>query len=286
MRTLFDYYKPRDIADALTLLGPKSKPYQGGTDLLVQLRAQKLPPRLLVDVKGLAELEGIKLCGDRISIGAATTAAELAQSAAVLQWAPGLAAGAHMLGSPSIRNKATVAGNIATASPAGDMLNACWGLDAKLLILSARGEREQPLSTFVSGPGKTELAADELIARVELPMRQWSFERFFKTGRRNAMAISVVNGICALELDRAGIITDARISLGAVSATPLRIAEAEALLLGRALDAELAERAADAVRRTVAPISDVRAGADYRRYMAALNVYRALCACLEECYGN
>lgn len=282
MQAKFDYHKANDLADALSLIDEHNRPYQGGTDLIVQIRAQNIAPKRLIDVNDLPDLKGIEIRHGFLSIGSATRACEIADHELIQQWAPALAASARTVGGPAIRHKATIGGNIATASPAGDLLNACWGLDAHLRVRSAESTRVLSLREAVRGPGVTALQPNELIERVELPLKKWAFEQFFKIGRRNAMAISVVNGICALDYQDDGWVTDVRISLGAVGTTPLRVESAENILRGSKLDRRLNLRAMSLIQRSVNPISDIRGSADYRRYIAGYSVFRILCKCVEQ----
>lgn len=281
MRSQFDYVRAGNTDEAFSLLKRGAIPYQGGTDLLVQLRSGKKQAALLADISDLQELNGISLNEEMLSIGAACTAAEIAADPLVTQWAPGLAQGAALLGSPAIRNKATIGGNIGTASPAADMLTACWTLEAVLLLISATGERRLPLDRFIHAPGRHALQPTEFIARIEIPLKHWTRQHFFKVGRRNAMSVSVVNGLCAFQTADDGIISLARIGLGAVAPTPLRISEAEAYLSGKHPRDVDKNQLMELVRSGVQPISDVRASADYRRYIAGVMVKREMEALLE-----
>ena len=280
----FDYRCPASQSELLALLGQGGQGtllYGGGTDLLVVLRARKVSAEHLIDTKGVPEFRAVTETETAVSIGCAVTLSQIESDPLVRRWAPALADGAGKVGSVQIRNKGTLAGNIQTASPAGDGFNAAYGLDGSVVLLSAAGVRRLPLDQFVQGPRKTALAPGELIAVIEIPKRSWTFQRFFKVGRRNALAISVVNGLVALEMED-GAVKDARISVGAVGPTPLRIREAESLLKGRFLTPELAERVSDLVQNSVHPISDLRASAEYRAYMAGVMVKRQLKAYMEE----
>ena len=281
MHATFKYIRPSSLEElfqAISLYGDDALIYGGGTDVLVLLRAGKLAAKALIDVKGIPDLQGISDAGDTISIGAACCFAEIEAHPLILRWAGSLGQAAGSVGSVQIRHKGTLAGNIQSASPAGDGLNAAWGLDATLRLISTKGRRSVSLSELVQAPRKTALRSGEVIARIDIPKQEWAYQRFFKVGRRNSMAISVVNGIVALKADPSGIITDARISLGAVAPTPLRVPEAEAELVGGRADEAAASRAGEIVGASVKPISDIRAGAGYRGYMAGLMVKRQIIA--------
>lgn len=278
MYAQFEYLRPKSMQELLTLLAEKRAGtllYGGGTDILVDLRAGKSSASRIIDTKCVKELHVITEKQDCISIGCAVTLSEIAGHPLVCRWAPALAQGAGQVGSVQIRNKGTLAGNVQTASPAGDALNGAYALDGVAVLLSERGERRVPLCEYICGPRRTQRMEDELLKAVEIPKSGWTFQRFFKVGRRNALAISVVNGAVALKAET-GMVTDARISVGAVAPTPLRIRAAEDLLRGKALTAELAAQAAELVTASVHPISDLRASAEYRAYMAGIMVKRQL----------
>lgn len=274
----FEYLRPAGLTELLELLAQKREGtavYAGGTDLLVELRARKRQAGRLIDIKGVPSLGKISEREGCLSIGGACTFSEIAASPLVRRWAPALVQAAGAVGSVQIRNKATLAGNIQTASPAGDGLNAALALDGTAVLLSLDGERRVPLTEHIRGPRSTLLEPGELLAAVELPLRAWSCQRFFKVGRRNALAISVVNGTVALELE-GGRAADARICVGAAGPTPVRMEAAEGLLRGQAMSEELIERVAQTVREQVRPISDLRASAEYRSYMAGTMTGRLL----------
>lgn len=278
MYAQFEYLRPAGLPELLELLAEEREDtvlYAGGTDLLVDLRARKRVAGRVIDIKGAAPLREISERDGCLAIGSACTLSEAVSSPLVRRRAPALAQAASKVGSVQIRNKATLAGNIQTASPAGDGLNAALALDGTAVLLSRQGERRVPLTDYICGPRRTLLAVGELVASIEIPKRAWTKQGFFKVGRRNALAISVVNGTVALELE-GETVTDARICVGAAAPVPLRIVAAEELLRGRPLSEEGIELAAQAVREGVCPISDLRASAEYRAYMAGVMVKRQL----------
>lgn len=277
MYVQFEHVKPSSMGELFGLLAEKKDSilYAGGTDILVDLRDGKLKTSCVIDVKGISELCEITETEDAIRIGCGVTMSEIAENTLVKTWASALAEGVSKVGSVQIRNKATLAGNVQTASPAGDGLNAAYALDGKAILLSKAGERSVPLTEYVCGPRRTQRNADEILGFIEIPKRNWNFQKFFKVGLRNALAISVVNGVVAVE-EKDGIVTDIRVSVGAVAPTPVRIREAEAMLLGKVLSEELLEEAAKLISSSVSPISDIRASAEYRAYMAGTMVKRQL----------
>ena len=270
MYAQFDYVAPASMDALFDHLASCGKPllYAGGTDILVELRSRKIAPELLIDIKRIPRLAQVKQSPDELRVGGAVRFADLSESALIKQHCPALAQASGRVGCNQTRLKGTIGGNIQTASPAGDGLNALWAFDTSLLLASREGERLVPLQNFVVGPRQTRLRQGELIAEIRIPKRSWDYQAFFKVGRRNALAISVVSGVVALCSDASGAISDVRVSLGSVAPTPLRITRTEELLRGRRLTPELIEQAAALARESVRPISDIRAGAEYRAYMA------------------
>jgi len=284
MYAQYHYACPRSLSAALRLLtsDPLATPYCGGTDVLVKLRSGRIKASMLVDMKGLVELGGITESADTLSIGATCSFSQISRSPLIRRWAGSLADAADAVGSVQIRNQASLAGNICTASPAGDGLTAAWGLSADLLLRGPYGERLLPLSDFISGPGRTALLPGEIISRILIAKQQWDAQFFFKNGRRKALAISVVNGVVALAFDGRGRVERCRVAIGSCGPTPLRISRAEAALTGRQINENLADEVAHIVAAEVRPISDLRAGADYRAYLAGQQVKRHLLRCKKE----
>lgn len=279
MYAQFDYRQPKTETELFRILechGETAALYAGGTDLLIHLRSGKVMPQMLLDIKRLPFMQQVREEEGMLSIGASCSFHQLHNDFRVKKWAPSLAKACQLVGSVQIRLKGTIGGNIQTASPAGDGLNALWGLDATVVLLSKGGLRRVPISEFITGPRQTALVSQEVISRIEIPKRESTREGFFKVGRRNALAISVVNGMVLMETDDQGTIIDARISLGCVGPTPLRITRAEEIIKGSFPDAELLSRIEQVVQDDVQPISDGRASADYRRYVAGIYVSRKI----------
>lgn len=284
MYAQFDHLRPASVAELLETLEQIPGSYQilgGGTDIIVDLRDGKLKTEHLIDVKRIEAFRAVTDEGDCVRIGCAVTLSQIAEDPLVRQWAPALAQAVSKVGSVQIRNKGTLAGNIQTASPAGDGLNAAYALDGVVVLLSAAGQRRMALREYVCGPRRTLLKCGEVLAFIELPKRVYAKEAFFKVGKRNALAISVVNGVVAVDI-KDGLVEDARISVGAVAPTPLRITAAEKMLHGKVLTSELAEEVGQLVSQSVHPISDIRASAEYRAYMAGTMVKRQLQRFMEE----
>lgn len=281
MHTQFEYDRPASKTELFELLdgfGEGAALYAGGTDLLVQIRALTRKPARLIDIKAIPDFQGIHEEDSWLVVGSTCSFHEIENSPCVQKWAKPLAEAASQVGSVQIRLKGTLGGNVQTASPAGDGLCALWGLEAELELLSGSGSRRLPVSSFVKGPGRTDLRPGEVISRFFIPKRDWSYSAFFKVGRRNALAIAVVSGILALEEKEDGSIGAVRICMGAVGPTPLRLREAEDYLLGKKVDSRVASEVSAIVQKGVQPISDVRAGKEYRAYISGIRVKRQLLA--------
>ncbi len=259
-----EYRVAATVEEALALLGGRdgSRPVAGGTDLAVVLADGLAAPPLLVDVAGIPALRGVRRTADGIAIGPATTIAEIAAR-------PDLPAclcqGARAIGSPQIRNLATVGGNVCNASPCGDTLSPLVALDAAFVLASCSGTRTVPAEQFFVGPKKSVLRPGELLVEIRIaPARLAGRSAFRMIGKRNGQVISQVNAAVWLALE-GGVIREARVAVGSVAPVPLRLKAAEALLAGRSargLDVEPVLARADA---EIAPISDVRASLEYRR---------------------
>lgn len=268
------YHSPTTLDNAVTLLSEEGRAViAGGTDLLVN-------PRYMV---GLDEVVDIRKLGlDYISeengwlhIGAGATMRSVAKHGTVQALANGiLARGAAVCGSPNIRNMATLAGNVASALPSADTPPALLALDAQVVLVGKQGERVVPLDKFFVGPARS-VRERELIRELRIPLHSHEMHGgFYKIGR-TAEDISMVNAATTLVI-RDGVIATARLVMGAVAPTPLRILRAEEALIGQPPGEEMFQRIAAIVREEVRPISDQRASANYRRRMSGIAAIRAL----------
>ena len=270
------YHCPTTLEETVHLLADERRTViAGGTDLLVN-------PRYMVGVQEVVDIRALDLNYIHeeqgwLHIGAGTTMRTVAQNSTIQKLAHGiLARSAAVCGSPNIRNMATLAGNVASALPSADTLPSLLVLDAQVVLVGTRGERIVPLATFFVGPAKT-VREHELIReiRILIPATTQDIRGgFYKIGR-TAEDISVVNTATMLTMQN-GIITNARIVLGAVAPVPLRVPPAEEVLLGQMPTEELFQRVATIVRAEVRPISDQRASAEYRRRMSGVAAVRAL----------
>jgi carbon-monoxide dehydrogenase medium subunit len=248
----------------------------GGTDLMVKMRAGSVHPRLLVDISRVDALREISTQPSGLTIGSAALVAEILASPAVSTHYPLLTTVLRSLGSAQIRNRATLGGNLANASPAADSPLALLAYDARITLAGAGTARDLPLHEFFLGPGRTALRRGECIRSIELPTPRKDWEVYFhKVGRRRALTIAIasVAGLVAL---RGRTVVDVRLVAGSVAPTPLRLRAVEDLVRGQELDAERIVAAQAAAFREVSPIDDVRATAIYRRTVTADLVARCL----------
>lgn len=261
------FYQPSTLQEALELkakLGHEARFLAGGTDLVVGMQKGRLTLDEVIDLSRLDELRYVHDDGRSMTLGAGCTHA-MVESCRVAA----LADSARQVGGPQIRNRGTIGGQLGTASPAGDVSVGLLALEADVELVSVRGTRTVPLQEFFLGVGKTVLAPDELISAVRFDHPAGS--AFYKIGKRNSVAISIV--MCAVALGPDGA---PRIALGSVAPTPLRLLKTEAFLKAEGLTATTIEEAGRLAREEVNPITDHRAGADYRRDVSGVLVARLL----------
>ena len=262
--------RPRSLAAGLAALrdslgGERLTPLAGGTDLFVYLNAGTFTGRRFIDLTPLAELRGIRVTQGAARIGALATFREIRTNAALRRHFPALVAAAAEVGAWQIQCRATLAGNIANASPAGDSLPVLLAHDAIVRVASARGERAVEFGRLFRGYRDLYLAPDELITEIELPVPPRGTIPFFrKVGTRRAQSISKVVFCGLAARGRNGAIEHVRLAYGSVAPVPLRAARAEATLTGRAPDEAAAAAAREALMGDIAPIDDIRSDRDYR----------------------
>jgi xanthine dehydrogenase small subunit len=270
------YYRPRSLEEALEILAQRAgevKPIAGGTDLLVQAYDGKLRRDALFDVSAVPELKGIEDRGDHLWIGAGATHSDILDSPLVAPWAPALQPSCVVIGGPQIRNRGTLGGNLANASPAADTVPALYAADAIVELVSVSARREVPITSFFTGYRQTMLAPDELIVGVRIPKRAGVRGTFLRLGQRQAQAISKVSVAVGLTF-KGGRPDFVRVAFGSVGPTVIRATETEKALASGGYDALV--RAKEAARSEVKPIDDIRSTREYRREMAAVLLERAV----------
>ena len=260
-----DVLTPRTLDEALRLKAerPEARPIQGGTDVMVELNFDTARPPALLNLNEVEELRGWARQNGTLRLGAGLTYTEAMQPP-LSDLLPALAEAARTVGGPQIRNRGTIGGNVATASPAGDALPPLLVSGAQVRVVSVRGERSVPLEEFLTGPKRNDLAEDELIAAVSVTYGPPdSRQTFLKVGPRNAMVIAVVS--LALRVDQ-----ELRAAFGSASPVPALV---------RAPLSEV-DSFPERVAAAASPIDDVRGTAAYRRHALRVLTRRALDRCL------
>jgi CO/xanthine dehydrogenase FAD-binding subunit len=271
-----DFLAPGTWADALAAKAahPDALPIAGGTDVMVELNFDRRRPPALLDLTRVTELAEWGADGPILRIGSGVTYRRLIDELGGRL--PGLAMAARTVGSPQIRNRGTVGGNLGSASPAGDAHPPLLAAGAVVEVASVRGARRIPVAEFFTGPKRSVLAPDELIAAVLVPQAPGP-QQFAKVGTRNAMVIAVC--AFAISLDVAG--RRVGTGIGSAAPTPIRAYQAEEFLTSTVdWDADLpdsvAERFGELVAAAASPIDDVRGTAAYRRRALAVLARRTL----------
>jgi carbon-monoxide dehydrogenase medium subunit len=278
----FDFYQPTSLQEASRIVkenGPGGRFLAGGTDLVIAMKEKGLVPKYIVDLKRVPGLSGIRENGDRsITIGALTTMREIETSPLLRRRFPFLSQSAAEVGSIQIRNRATIGGNMANATPSADVAPALIALNASARIVGSGGDRTVALETYFRGPGQTVMSADEILTDITIPKTGPRLVgEYIKFSPREMMDLAYVGVAVAYHLgEKDRKCDDARIVLGAVAPTPIRARNSEALLEGKILTEELAAQVGDEAARESKPISDVRSSADYRRAMVGVMTKRAI----------
>ncbi|MDT8304664.1 MAG: FAD binding domain-containing protein [Anaerolineae bacterium] len=275
------YEVPSNLAETLQLLreyGSRARLVAGGTDLLLELARRARPGvDVLVDISRLPGLAAITQDSDgAIHLGPLVTHNQVIGSPLIVEHALPLAQASREIGSPQLRNRATVAGNVVTASPANDTISALWALDATLTLASAGGRRTVPIRQFYQGVRKTAMHPDEMLVGISFrPLPETARGTFVKLGLRRAQAISVVHLTAILDFD-GDTVRRASMALGSVAATIVSAPEAEAFLTGKTLGDGVIARTVELAAKAAAPIDDIRGSAEYRQDMVKVMVRRAL----------
>ncbi|GAP06367.1 aerobic-type carbon monoxide dehydrogenase, middle subunit CoxM/CutM homologs [Anaerolinea thermolimosa] len=276
-----NYILSPSVEETLELLGNgigTSRLIAGATDLILEIERGVRSAETIIDVSRIPGQNQITLDHEgMIHLGCLVTHADCIASTLLQQYAYPLVKAASEVGSPQIRNRGTIAGNIITASPANDTITPLMALGAKVRLRSREHERIVSLSDFYLGVRKTVMNADEMLIEIIFPAMQNNQRgTFIKLALRNAQAISIVNIAAIITFDQAEVIQKASITLGAVAPTIIHAAEAEAFLCGKTLDEATIQQASEYIASSAMPISDVRASASYRKFMTQVIGKRAL----------
>jgi carbon-monoxide dehydrogenase medium subunit len=265
------------LLELVNRVGARGKILAGGTDLISGVRAGKITlPENVIDINRVRQLNFIDYSSGVVDIGAAARLSSILASNIVKTRIPILAAAISEMGSAQVRNMGTIGGNLCNASPAADTAPPLLVLDSKLHIMGTGGEKVVSVHEFFLGPGKSLLSPKEALTRIEVPMQPLDAKcAFVKLGRRKSLTLSTVC-VAAIVRTKNRIFEDARIALGAVAPTPLRIRKAEDSLKGKSVCEDSIDEASRIVRNEVKPITDVRASEEYRREMSYELTKRAL----------
>lgn len=278
----FNYVKPASLSEASQFLAQhvgEARPFMGGTDTFVRMRDGFWKEKFIVDVKnldGMGQIVFDPAAG--LIIGAAVNMNKVAASPEVQQHYPLLAEAARTVASFQLRSRATIVGNICNASPAGDTIGACLLLGGVLKVHGVNGEREEALSTFFKGPGKSVLQPGDIATAIKFPLPpQGHAGRYLKLGR-NAMSDLAIVGVTALGYPDSSAKSGYRfkVALASVAPVPLVVNQVDELLVQQPVTAETIAQAAQATMDACNPIDDVRGSARYRKFMVRNLAKRAL----------
>jgi carbon-monoxide dehydrogenase medium subunit len=272
------FESPATSKEAVALLAKeKGQAYilAGGTDLLVRMKMDLIEPDLIIDIKGIPAMRSITASAAGSKIGAAVSGAELGEHSKLKKLWPGVVEATNLIGSDQIQGRCTMVGNLCNASPAADSVPAMIAAGAKAVIVGKNKRRTVPVEKIITGPGQTSLAKDEVIEAITLPKRApRSGDAYLRFIPRTEMDIAVVSAGINLTISR-GIVTSARVSLGAVAATPLLVPGAARAIIGTKLDDAALDKLAAACSRACKPIDDKRGTIEYRTKVAGVLARRA-----------
>lgn len=273
------YESPATTKEACALLAKEKGAafvLAGGTDLLVKMKAGMLEPDLVVDIKRIKGMRDIKKTASGFVIGAGTPNAALSENAALLKTWPGVVEAAQLIGSKQVQGRCTMVGNLCNASPAGDAVPALVAAGAKVVVVSPKGKRKLAVEDVPAGVGRTVLKKGEIIEAIELPAKKAkSGDAYLRFIPRTEMDIAVVSVGINLTIDGKGVVTAARVALGAVATTVLLVKEAAKAIIGTKLDDAAKARLAAACSAACRPIDDKRGTVEFRTDVAGVLARRA-----------
>jgi carbon-monoxide dehydrogenase medium subunit len=277
----FEYFEPSELSEALSLIeryGGEAKIIAGGTDLLVWMKEGVLSPKYMINIKQITGIDQIDYDeSEGFNIGALTTIRAIETSKIIKQNIFALYQAASQLGSIQVRSLATIGGNICTASPSAETAPALLVLGAKVKLVGSKGERSLPLEEFFKGPGEADIDK-EILTGIHIPPLGPNCRSVYKAKNRGSAVDCASVGVAAAgNIDSSSKkLKGVRIALGAVAAVPMRAYAAEKVMEGKAIDAELIEKAAQAASDVARPIDDHRASAWYRKEMVKVLLRRSL----------
>ena len=289
----YGYARPTSVDEAISILeshakdGARTQLLAGGTDVLVQMRSIDKEPRLLVDVKHIAETNALEIGADEVFIGAAIASTVLNENEELKAIFPGLIESADLIGSAQIQGRASIGGNLCNSSPAGDTIPAIIANRGVCVIASSSGEREVACEDFCTGVGTNVLGDGEFLIGLKFPRPPAnSGDAYLRFIPRTEMDIAVAGAGVALTLDDGGTCTAARVSIGAVAPTPLLVPAAGDALVGTKVDDDALAAAGEACSEAASPITDKRGTVEYRKKVVGVLCRRAGAIARERARGN
>jgi len=284
------YEAPESLEGAVALLAGatgETRVLAGGTDLLVQMRADIVDPELIVDIKRIPETRAVTQEKGGWRVGAAVTGAELKDHPELKKVWPGVVEAANLIGSTQVQGRATLGGNLCNGSPAADSVPALIAAGAVATLAGPKGKRDLPVEDVMLGPRQLALQKGEIVASFLLPPRpSRSSDAYLRFIPRTEMDIAVVGAGVSLTVDGAGVITAARVSLGAVAPRVLLVSEAAQAIIGGRLDEPAQQRLEAAARAICRPIDDKRGTTEFRTDVAAVLARRAALIALDRARTN
>jgi carbon-monoxide dehydrogenase medium subunit len=282
---LFEYYKPKSLGELTELLSKyrsKAKILSGGTDLVVRIKDGFEFPEVVIDIKGLTELNELKFDGKNLFIGATVTFNEIIENEIVKEKYPLLWEASKSVASTTIRNRATLVGNVCSAVPSLDSGPCLLIYEAEVILKSKNGERKVNINEFFLGPRKTVLKEDEFVYGINIPLpNKRNGSSYIKLGRYNGEDLAQVGiGILVLEGN------EYRVAHCAVGPVASRARKIEQLLNGKPLNDSLIEEAKKLIEQEISPITDIRATKEYRIHMAKIMIERGLKAAVDRMNGK
>ena len=274
-----EYALPQSVDEALSKLN--SEPYAivfaGATDLIPQLRGGRAEPRLLVDLKKIPSLINLSFSKGTWKIGAATPVSSIKNNEKLTKELPGLSEASALIGSDQIQNRASLGGNVCTASPGADTVPSLMVNDTLVVIASNSGPRTIPVADVITGPGSISLGSGEFLIEFLVPQppsrTSDAYERFIP---RTEMDIAVVDAAARISLDERGHCQEAKIAIGAAAPTVIRIPVAERILQGKKINDEVLTEVMDETSKACNPINDKRGTIEYRRQVAGVLAKRVI----------
>lgn len=273
----FDYFQPENLEKAYELMEKyksSARYVAGGTDILLRIKQKVIQPDALISLTGIKTLRKIDHNGG-LSLGSLATFKDISKDIDIFQNYPALAKAAAVVADPSVRNVATVGGNICNAAPSADSVPPLMVMEAKLILAGPGGEKTVPIEDFFTGPGENVLKDIQILKEIRIPKKAPNTRMAFQKVGRVKQDIAVVNAAVLMVMD-GKFCQKCRLSVGAVAPVPLRLKNVEKILEGEEVNQILLDRVKAMVEQEVRPITDLRSTEDYRREVSGVLIRRAI----------